>query len=77
MVRGIEISEDGEVDIQLGIPCLSCPGVSMLKEQIIRAVNPLPGVKRVRVHEGWHHEWTTDMLDAETRGYMRRYGVYA
>lgn len=77
MLRGISISDDGTVDVQLCIPCMSCPGVSMLKEQITNAVSQLPGVISVRVHEGWHHTWTADMLDGETRNYMRKYGVHA
>lgn len=75
MLRGIEISQAGEVTVELGIPCLSCPGVSMLKEQIVQAVMAIPGVSAVHVREGWHHRWTADMVDNETRIYMRKYGV--
>ena len=31
MVRGVDVTPDGSVVVQLGIPCLGCPGVSMLK----------------------------------------------
>jgi metal-sulfur cluster biosynthetic enzyme len=75
MLRGIEITPGGEVTVELGIPCLSCPGVSMLKEQITQAVMAIPGASAIHVREGWHHRWTADMVDDRTRIYMRSYGV--
>jgi ATP-binding protein involved in chromosome partitioning len=75
MLRGIEITAAGEVTVELGIPCLACPGVSMLKEQISRAVLAIPGTSAIHVKEGWHHRWTADMVDDRTRIYMRSYGV--
>lgn len=75
MLRNIAISEAGEVTVELGIPCLACPGVSMLKEQITSVVMAIPGARSVEVREGWHHRWTADMVDGPTRIYMRKYGV--
>lgn len=75
MLRGVDISPEGEVDVELAIPCLSCPGVSLLKDEITRAVMGVPGVRAVHINEGWHHEWTADMVDHETRIFMRRHGV--
>jgi ATP-binding protein involved in chromosome partitioning len=75
MLRGIQIGSGGQVEVELGIPCLSCPGVSMLKEKITQAVMAVPGATSVTVREGWHHSWTADMIDNETQQYMRKYGV--
>lgn len=75
MLRDIAITDSGDVTVELCIPCLACPGVSMLKEQITNAVMAIPGARSVAVREGWHHRWTTDMLDEPTRIYMRKYGV--
>lgn len=75
MLRGIEVSSAGDVTVELGIPCLACPGVSMLKEQIAKAVMAIPGARSIHVREGWHHRWTADMVDEPTRIYMRKYGV--
>lgn len=75
MLRGIEVSDAGNVTVELGIPCLACPGVSMLKEEITRAVMAIPGARSVDVREGWHHRWTADMVDEPARIYMRKYGV--
>jgi metal-sulfur cluster biosynthetic enzyme len=75
MVRGVGGTPDGSVVVQLGIPCLGCPGVSMLKQAVCDAVAAVPGVTAVRVEEGWEHEWTAEMVDAEARVHMRRYGI--
>lgn len=77
MVRGVEVADDGSVVVQLGIPCLGCPGVSMLKQAVCDAVAGVPGVCAVSVEEAWEHEWTADMVDAEARVHMRRYGIVA
>jgi metal-sulfur cluster biosynthetic enzyme len=75
MVRGVDVTPGGSVVVQLGIPCLGCPGVSMLKQAVGDAVAAVPGVTAVRVEEGWEHEWTAEMVDAEARVHMRRYGI--
>ena len=75
MVRGVDVTPGGSVVVQLGIPCLGCPGVSMLKQAVCDAVAAVPGVTAVRVEEGWEHEWTAEMVDAEARVHMRRYGI--
>jgi ATP-binding protein involved in chromosome partitioning len=75
MLQDIKISSDGHVTIELVIPCLACPGVSMLKQAVVDAVARIEGVKDVSVIEGWHHDWDTDAIDAEARRYMRRFGL--
>lgn len=75
MLRNIAIAADGAVTIELGIPCLACPGVSMLKSEITAAVGALPGVTRVEVDEGWHHHWDTSMIAPEARIFMQRNGI--
>lgn len=75
MVRGIQISETGVVDIELVIPCLACPGVSMLRQSIRDAVSSLDGVSEVNVLEGWHHDWTTQFIEPVARQHMRRFGI--
>jgi ATP-binding protein involved in chromosome partitioning len=75
MLRGVHIDDTGAVVVELGVPCLGCPGVSMLKQAVTDAVVAVPGVTTVTVDEGWHHEWTGDMVDSEARDQMRRYGI--
>lgn len=75
MLRGVQISETGVVDVELAIPCLACPGVSMLKQAIQDAVGGLDGVTKVIVHEGWHHDWTTQSIEPGAQQLMRRFGI--
>jgi metal-sulfur cluster biosynthetic enzyme len=75
MLHGIQISETGVVDVELAIPCLACPGVSMLKQSIKDAVGKLEGVRDVNVLEGWHHDWTTQSIEPGARQLMRRFGI--
>lgn len=75
MVREVRISESGVVDVELAIPCLACPGVSMLKQAVKDAVGGLEGVSAVNVLEGWHHDWTTQAIDPAARDQMRRFGI--
>lgn len=75
MLRGVEIGDDGGVRVRLCIPCLACPGVGMLRDDIEEALLVLDGVTSVVVDEGWHNRWTPDMVDDEARDLMRRYGI--
>ncbi|MDE5447067.1 DUF59 domain-containing protein [Bradyrhizobium sp. CSA207] len=75
MLRGVKVSETGVVDVELAIPCLACPGVSMLTQSVKAAVGSLEGVSDVNVVEGWHHDWTTQSIEPDARQLMRRFGI--
>jgi metal-sulfur cluster biosynthetic enzyme len=75
MLHEVRIADDGYVDIELCIPCLACPGVSMLKHAIVDAVTAVGGVTGVTVTEGWHHDWNVSAIDPQARQYMRRFGL--
>ena len=75
MLREIEIGEDGTVTVQVCIPCMGCPGVGMLRENVREAVLAVPGVKQVNVEEGWHLPWSRDMIEPEVQDLMRQNGI--
>ena len=75
MLREIEIGEDGTVTVQVCIPCMGCPGVGMLRENVREAVLAVPGVKQVNVEEGWHLPWSRDMIEPEVQEMMRQNGI--
>lgn len=75
MLRDVSVDAAGHVSVDLAIPCLACPGVSMLKDDIVRAVGHVPGTTGVTIDEGWHHEWHVNMIDPEAQGLMRAYGI--
>jgi len=75
MLRDINIDEDGVVNVQVCIPCMGCPGVGMLRENVRDAAMALPGVTGVVVEEGWHLPWSRDMIEPEVRDMMRTNGI--
>ena len=75
MLRKINITQDGIVNVQICIPCMGCPGVGMLRENIRDAVITLPGVTDVIVEEGWHLQWSRDMIEPEVQDMMRVNGI--
>ena len=75
MLREINITQDGIVNVQICIPCMGCPGVGMLRESIRDAVITLPGVTDVIVEEGWHLQWSRDMIEPEVQDMMRVNGI--
>ena len=54
---------------------MGCPGVGMLRENIRDAVITLPGVTDVIVEEGWHLQWSRDMIEPEVQDMMRVNGI--
>ena len=74
MLRDID-ADDGIVRVQLCIPCLGCPGVGMLHDQIEEAVLPLEGVRKVEIENGFFLPWSRDMVDDKTKTLMRTNGI--
>ena len=75
MLREIEIDADGVVSVQVCIPCMGCPGVGMLRENVREAALSVPGVTRVEVEEGWHLPWSRDMIEPDVQVMMRANGI--
>ena len=75
MLREIEIEAGGVVRVQLCVPCLGCPGISMLHDRIREAVLALDGVTNVLIDEGFHLRWSRDMVEPATRQLMRDNGI--
>jgi metal-sulfur cluster biosynthetic enzyme len=74
MLRDITTT-DGVVYVQLCIPCLGCPGISMLRDRIEEAILPLEGVRKVEIENGFFLPWSRDMVDNETKTLMRTNGI--
>ena len=75
MLRAIEIGDDGIVSVQVCIPCLGCPGVGMLRENVRTAALSVPGVVDVVIEEGWHLPWSRDLIEPEVQDMMRANGI--
>lgn len=75
MLKGVEIDDQGCVSVQLCIPCMACPGVGMLEENIRNALMEIEGVRDVRIDNGFHIPWSREMVDPDVRDMMRSYGI--
>ena len=75
MLREIDISQGGVVNVQVCIPCMGCPGVGMLRENVREAVLALPGVTGVNIEEGWHLPWSREMIEPDVQDMMRVNGI--
>ena len=75
MLREINITQDGIVNVQICIPCMGCPGVGMLRENVREAVLALPGVTGVNIEEGWHLPWAREMIEPDVQDMMRVNGI--
>lgn len=75
MLRTVEVDDRGVVSVEVCIPCMACPGVAMIREDIRAAVAALDGVSAVRVEEGWHLPWSREMIEPEVRALMRANGI--
>ena len=75
MLRDAEVSSDGKARIQLCIPCLGCPGVTMLHDNIKVDLLPLDGINEVIIEDGWHLSWSRDLVSDDVKNLMRENGI--
>ena len=75
MLREIDISQDGVVNVQVCIPFMGCPGVGMLRENVREAVLALPGVTGVNIVVGWHLPWSRERIEPDVQDMMRVNGI--
>ncbi|MGZ4521418.1 MAG: Mrp/NBP35 family ATP-binding protein [Mycobacteriaceae bacterium] len=64
MVKGIEISTDGSVDIGIYLTVAGCPMRNEITDRVTKAVSDVPGVGAVRV--------ALDVMDDEQRTELRK-----
>ncbi len=64
MVKGVEISTDGSVDIGIYLTVAGCPMRNEITERVTKAVSDVPGVGAVRV--------ALDVMDDEQRTELRK-----
>lgn len=75
MIETVEIEAGPTVRIQLRMPCLNCPGVSLLHRRIEDAVSRLSGAPKVRIDVGWDRGWNVDLVEESARNAMREHGI--
>ncbi len=74
MVRRVDVSEDGLVDVGLVFPCVGCPAWDLIQAELKETVGAVEGVNRVKVKIEWGHEWNRDDIAPEARIIAREHG---
>lgn len=74
MLKDVAI-EGHAVTVHVAIPCLGCPAVQMLRDQIQEAVGALEGVAEVRVETLWGSHWQRTDIDPAVHPIFRQYGL--
>jgi len=71
-----EVTIEGcAVTVHVAIPCLGCPAVQMLRDQVREAVAGLEGVSVVRVETHWGSDWRRADIDPAAHPIFRQYGL--
>ena len=74
MVRRVDVSESGDVEVGLVFPCVGCPAWDLIQTDIKKSVGRLDGVGRVKVMIEWQHEWNRDDIVPEARLIAKEHG---
>jgi metal-sulfur cluster biosynthetic enzyme len=74
MVDTVETSA-GHADIGLRMPCLSCPGVTVLQSRIEDELLRIDGIRTVKVSFGWGKLWDATLVDPEAQSLMKEHGL--
>jgi ring-1,2-phenylacetyl-CoA epoxidase subunit PaaD len=72
IVRGVEESDDGVLDVVLTPTYSGCPAVEVIEASVREALAPLGAV---RVERRLAPAWTTDWISDEGRRKLREYGI--
>ena len=74
MVRDVSVSGDGEVDVAIAFPCMGCPAMTMLKEQVREQVARVHGVKKIKVRVDWAAKWDRSDMSERAKEYAQSHG---
>ena len=74
MVRRIEVSPEGRVEVGLVFPCVGCPAWDLIQTDIKSKVGGLPGVTLTKVRIEWQHDWSREDIAPSARLIAREHG---
>lgn len=75
MIQGVVVSDAHDVTVHVAIPCLACPAISMMHDQIRTAVTEITGVRNVAIDGSGAGSWSRDHVDASAKPFMRQFGL--
>lgn len=75
MIQEVEVSGERDVTIRMAIPCLACPAVSLMQDQIRGAVGSMENIGNVIIDHSGTGTWSRDHVDASAKPFMRQFGL--
>lgn len=75
MIEGVDISGERNVTVRLAIPCLACPALSMMCDQIRSAVGAIDDIGEVVIDSSGIGSWSRDRVDPSAKPFMRQFGL--
>ena len=67
LIYTIEIDDQGQTLILMSLTAPGCPVAGEMPGWVSEAVEPVPGVKSVKVEIVWEPQWGMDMMSDEAR----------
>lgn len=74
LVYGIDVSEDGVVDIEMTLTSMGCPAQDMIQADAEMAAMGVEGVRRVNVEFVWSPPWSPQKLTEDGKRRLRMFG---
>lgn len=74
MLAGVSVNNT-VAHIEVCVPCMGCPAVSAMVDQVRTRVLKVPGITAVEVTAGEHLFWDRDLVHESTRTLMRTNGI--
>ena len=75
MIDGVDVSNGRDITVRLAIPCLACPALSLMQDQIRSAVGSIGDVGNVVIDGSGTGSWSKSRIDPSVKPFMRLYGL--
>ena len=62
LIYTININEESDVDVKMSLTAPGCPVAGEMPIWVEEAIEPLPGVRSVKVELVWEPQWNQDMM---------------
>ena len=67
LVYGIELSDEGELTVDMTLTAPNCPMADFIMEDVRMKLESIDGVSAVNVNIVFEPEWTQDMMSEEAK----------
>jgi metal-sulfur cluster biosynthetic enzyme len=76
LIYKLELSDEGNVDIDMTLTSMGCPVQDMLQADVELACKSVEGVKAVTVNFVWSPPWSTEKMSDDGKEMMRMFGFH-